>query len=1375
MSRSRFAILLVFLLATALVPAAGEPDSVLPEVTIAFFGDQGLGGDAEAVLALVRDEGADAVIHTGDFDYQDDPAAWNAQIDAFLGPDFPYFASAGNHDESAFYGPGGYQEVLVARMNRLGIPWEGDLGVRSSFHFRDILIVSTAPGSFGDGDGVHAPYIRDVLAADDSVWSISAWHKNMRLMQVGQKSDEAGWGVYEESRRGGAIIATAHEHSYSRTHLLADFQNQVVASTEPSLVLAADDPLTPEDEGRSFAFVSGLGGHSIRDQNLDGPWWARIYTSDQGAHAGALFGVFNYQGDPNLARFYFKDVTGQVVDDFFVTSSLVPAPPSLRIEDAVVTEGPSGSSEVALRVTVRGASGEDVAVDYATVDGDATAGADYAPVSGRLVFSGGVTEQSVRIPILGDESAEGEESFFVELSAPDGAIVARARGEVSVLDDDAAPAPLRLEVEALGSGLVTLDPPGGSYPPGTPVTLTALAAPGHAFTGWDGDLAGIANPTTLLVDRDRRVGAHFAALEPSLVEVASGAATGRGSVSTAAPLVAADEHLYLAAIAFKPNVAVIGVSGLGLVWSPVRVQCAGRSQTGVEVWQARGEPTADGAVTATFSEPPVSAVLTVSRYSGVGAVDPVGARSANSVGVAGACAGGSDGDAYALDFGTTTSNSVVYVAAAMRARDHLPGPGFVERAKLYAGSNGNVAGISVADLQAGAPAPVAVAGRFSGTVDWAVVALEIPVAAPFHLAVEPSSGGSVRVDPPFDAFVPGATVTLTATPEPGHRFAGWSGDLAGAENPATLVMDADKVVGATFVRQFRVISMAPSGGSIALDPPGGLYDQGTALTLTAVPEPGHRFTGWDGALTGLGNPATLVVDANKIVAAGFVSQFSVSVASSSGGTVTLDPPGGLYDDGSSVTLRAVPDAHHRFGGWGGVLSGKGNPATLVVETDEFVTASFVPLAHLSVAPAVGGSVALDPPGGVYDRGTTVTLTALPAPRYRFAGWSGALTGSANPATLVLDADHTVAADFMTQFSVSVDPAVGGSVALDPPGGFYDQGTRVTLTALPAPQYRFIGWSGSLSGSGNPATLVVDADHTVGASFSMLLGLGVAPTVGGSVVLDPPGGLYPPGTLVTLTATPDAGRIFAGWDGDLAGAANPASVVVDRDLEVGARFLVPASLQELESGASASSRSVSTAAPLVAAEGQLYLAAIAFKPNAAVTSVSGLGLVWSPVRAQCAGRSQTGLAVWQARGQPTGDGVVTATFSTTPQNAVLAVSRYASAAALEAAGAVSANSNGVAGACTGGVDQDAYALALAATTPGGLVYVATAMRSRDHLPGSGYAERVEVYTGSAGSVAGLSMADLRVGTPGPGAVQGRFDDLVDWAAVALEIPAAPAIP
>lgn len=294
---------------------------------VAFTGDQSLGSDPEAVLQLVVDEGAEALFVQGDFDYEDNPAAWDDMLTRILGADFPVIALVGNHDEARWYGAGGYQDLLAQRMQRTGLTWTGELGVQATLRYKGLFVVQTAPNVFDDGYD-HDAFIRTALAADGSVWSISAWHKVMADMNVGGKGDETGWEVYEESRRGGAIIATAHEHSYSRTHLMSSMEGLTVASTAEPLVLAADDPATGADEGRSFAFVSGLGGSSIRDQERTGDWWASVYTSTQGAEDGALFATFHVNGDPRLAHFYFKDVTGKVVDDFTVRSNLGVAGPA---------------------------------------------------------------------------------------------------------------------------------------------------------------------------------------------------------------------------------------------------------------------------------------------------------------------------------------------------------------------------------------------------------------------------------------------------------------------------------------------------------------------------------------------------------------------------------------------------------------------------------------------------------------------------------------------------------------------------------------------------------------------------------------------------------------------------------------------------------------------------------------------------------------------------------------------------------------------------------------------------------------------------------------------------------------------------------------
>jgi hypothetical protein len=1151
-----------------------------------------------------------------------------------------------------------------------------------------------------------------------------------------------------------------------------------------------------------------------------------------------------------------------------------------------------------------------------------------------------------------------------------------------------------------GAGSVAASPAGSIHPAGTVVTLTPTPAAGQSFAGWSGDLGGAQAPASLVMDAQKTVTATFVATPPAgavvLQEVTTGGSTGVAQVSTDTAVLGASGQLYVAAVTSKKFHVVTGVSGLGLAWTPAGVQCGARSQTGISLYTALGNPPGDGVVTATFDSAPINAEIAVSRYSGADVTAPIsGGAALNTLGIDGPCSGGTDLDAYSLPVTTVGSDSVLYLAAAMRNRDHIPPAGLVEQVEIYRGGGGDVAGLSVADGAAATAGTYTLAGGFSKVVDYAVAGLEIVAAgAPlaYDVTVVPPVGGSVSLDPPGGSYAPGTVVTVTASPDLGHRFDGWSGDLAGATNPETIVVDADKSVAASFVQQFSVsiapltggsialsppggvydagttvtvsatpdagfefggwsgdlsgtinpetlvvdadknigalfgqtftLSVAPTaGGSVSLSPPGGVYVAGTSVTVTAVPDAGQAFTGWSGDLSGATNPETVVVDADKNIGASFAPAFTVSLAPGAGGSITLDPPGGSYVSGTLVTVTAIPDLGHRFDAWGGALVGSTNPQSLVVDADKTVAAAFIEQHLLAVSAGAGGSVTLDPPGGLYDTGTTVTLTATPDPGFRFAGWSGDLSGTANPAPILVDADRSVAATFVQLFSVSVSPSPGGSIALSPPGGVYDAGTSVTVTATPDAGLSFAGWSGDLSGTTNPETLVVDADKNIGASFEQTFALNVSPGTGGSITLEPPGGVYAAGTAVTVTAVADAGFAFTGWSGDLAGATNPETLVVDADKSVAASFAAAFSLSvapgaggsialeppggsyldgtvvtvtavpnanyrfdawggnlsgttnpetlvvdgdktvtasfveqfslsvsagpggsvtlnppgglydagtvvtltavpdvdfalsgwggdlggaqnpealamdadksvtatfvstsggggvvfhEITSGGSSSQASVSTAAPVPAASGDLYLAAISSKRYRAVTGVTGLGLSWTPLQIQCGARSQTGLTVYAALGNPTGDGVVTATFASSPNSAEIAVSRYSGAAvAAPIGGSASVNALGLDGACAGGSDADSYSLPLVTVAQDSVLYLAAATRHRDHLLPAGFVEQAVLRFGSGGNVVGLSIAEGSAGAPGAVTHDGGFSRRVDFAVVGLEIvPASP---
>ncbi len=67
-------------------------------------------------------------------------------------------------------------------------------------------------------------------------------------------------------------------------------------------------------------------------------------------------------------------------------------------------------------------------------------------------------------------------------------------------------------------------------------------------------------------------------------------------------------------------------------------------------------------------------------------------------------------------------------------------------------------------------------------------------------------------------------------------------------------------------------------------------------------------------------------------------------------------------------------------------------------------------------------------------------------------------------------------------TLNVNNTGAGTVEVDPPGGPYDDGTEVTLTATPQLNYAFAGFSGDLDSNESSATITMSADRTVHATF-----------------------------------------------------------------------------------------------------------------------------------------------------------------------------------------------------------------------------------------------------------------------------------------------------
>jgi outer membrane lipoprotein-sorting protein len=119
-------------------------------------------------------------------------------------------------------------------------------------------------------------------------------------------------------------------------------------------------------------------------------------------------------------------------------------------------------------------------------------------------------------------------------------------------------------------------------------------------------------------------------------------------------------------------------------------------------------------------------------------------------------------------------------------------------------------------------------------------------------------------------------------------------------------------------------------------------------------------------------------------------------------------------------------------------------------------------------------------------GGTISSAGLFTPGGTTAGGPYTVTatggGKSNNATLAVNGDLVVPSVEKYRLTVNLIGGGSGVITLSPAGDVYDAGSVVTLTAVAAAGSEFADWSGDLSGTSDSATITMDADKTVSATF-----------------------------------------------------------------------------------------------------------------------------------------------------------------------------------------------------------------------------------------------------------------------------------------------------
>jgi uncharacterized repeat protein (TIGR02543 family) len=400
--------------------------------------------------------------------------------------------------------------------------------------------------------------------------------------------------------------------------------------------------------------------------------------------------------------------------------------------------------------------------------------------------------------------------------------------------------------------------------------------------------------------------------------------------------------------------------------------------------------------------------------------------------------------------------------------------------------------------------------------------------------------GANYVAPRSFNWVPESNHTLSlSSPQSGtsgtrYVFASWSD--AGAQNHTMTAPASATTYTARFTTQFSVnTSVSPSESGSAT--PYGLnwYNSGTNVSISASANSGYSFSNWSGDLSGATNPTSIMVNGPKTVTANFSALvpgsliigpsnglsasgtqgglFSPSnqtyTLQNAGGTsinwsaskgqnwVSLSSTGGLLAPGASTTVtssintNAITLAAGTYGDtvtFTNTTNGSGN-------TSRFVSLTVNPgsLAITIATYPTGRQISVDgtlytaPQTFNWTAGSMHTIAVATSPqsggagtRYIHASWSD---GGAQGHTITVQSSRTTyTANFLTQYSLttSVNP-MGGGVIIPSGTNWYGSGQTVPISATVNPGYSFTGWSGDLSGSTKPSSVIMDSPKTVTAN------------------------------------------------------------------------------------------------------------------------------------------------------------------------------------------------------------------------------------------------------------------------------------------------------
>ncbi|MBA7693002.1 hypothetical protein ES703_101577 [subsurface metagenome] len=180
------------------------------------------------------------------------------------------------------------------------------------------------------------------------------------------------------------------------------------------------------------------------------------------------------------------------------------------------------------------------------------------------------------------------------------------------------------------------------------------------------------------------------------------------------------------------------------------------------------------------------------------------------------------------------------------------------------------------------------------------------------MTISTGAGGTTDPSPGSYTHDSGTVVVITAIPDTGYGFTGWTGDVYSSQeddNPLTITLYTDKSVTANFMPHCVLTIASGSGGSTDPKPGSYGYIPGTQVTVRAVPNSGYQFSDWSGDASGTTNPIIVTMDDDKMIAANFTATDS---GGGGGGSTSEDSGDSGGGTGCFIATAAYGSPAHPY-------------------------------------------------------------------------------------------------------------------------------------------------------------------------------------------------------------------------------------------------------------------------------------------------------------------------------------------------------------------------------------------------------------------------------------------------------------------------------